>query len=419
MFRDKILFVIFTVGILVRIVVAPVTAHPDVWAINFGVHHLPYFGIFNIYEYLASLGKDTPFAQLLGVNFWAYPYGTYLLLGGFMKILQPLYPSNFHQIISGSYDNFLSSQELFRTLFLLKLPMLLVDLVTAFTITQFFVNFKQKRLAAAFWLFNPWTIFITAVWGHFDILPTFCVVLSSLLAFKKKIKLGALALGLGVTFKTYPIFFLPIYVLIFGKNIREKIGLFLIGIIPYFAVVVPFLGSKAFLEIMLFTEQFQRSLSVFFTLDFGETFFLFLAVLFFLYFHVANFAQKNLNSLVNYYLVLLLGFYSLSVSNPQWFLWSIPFLTLRLVENFKEIWIQSLLYVAFFVVTAFYAVRPIFLIFAPISKIFLEFPDLSEASSPFIEQVRFRGIFRSLIASVALWYWYLILLKTKNETTGS
>lgn len=79
------------------------------------------------------------------------------------------------------------------TVSIVKLVPNLFDLATAGLIYVFVrkqLSFKLSLLATAIYAFNPAVIFNTAVWGQFDAIYTFFLVISLLLALKSKPKLS-------------------------------------------------------------------------------------------------------------------------------------------------------------------------------------------------------------------------------------
>ncbi len=81
------------------------------------------------------------------------------------------------------------------------------------------LSFKQSLLAVALYAFNPAVIYDAAVWGQFDAIYTFFLVLSLLFALKSKPELSAVSFALGILTKPQGIALLPLLVvLILKKN---------------------------------------------------------------------------------------------------------------------------------------------------------------------------------------------------------
>jgi dolichyl-phosphate-mannose-protein mannosyltransferase len=132
---------------------------------------------------------------------------------------------------------------------IVKLAPNIFDIATAFLIYVFVrqrLNFKTALLATALYAFNPAVIFNTAVWGQFDAIYTFLLVLSLMLALASKPELSAVAFTLGILTKPQSIALLPLIAfLIFRKNgWRRLLTSTLAGAATVFVVILPFEWSN-------------------------------------------------------------------------------------------------------------------------------------------------------------------------------
>ena len=90
------------------------------------------------------------------------------------------------------------------TVSIVKLVPNLFDLGTAALIYVFVrkqLSFKQSLLATGLYAFNPAVIYNAAVWGQFDAIYTFFLVLSLILALKSKPKLSAAVFAIAILTK--------------------------------------------------------------------------------------------------------------------------------------------------------------------------------------------------------------------------
>ncbi len=131
----------------------------------------------------------------------------------------------------------------------IKLLPNLFDIATAFLIFVFVrqrLNFRTALLATALYAFNPAVIFNTAVWGQFDGIYTFLLVLSLMLALASKPELSAITFTLGILTKPQGIALLPlIAVLIFMKSgWRRLLTSLLAGAATVLVVIIPFEWSN-------------------------------------------------------------------------------------------------------------------------------------------------------------------------------
>ncbi len=133
--------------------------------------------------------------------------------------------------------------------YVMKLPPNLFDMATAFLIFAFVrkrLDFKMALLATAVYAFNPAVIFNAAVWGQFDAIYTFFLVLSLMLALASKPELSAVTFALGILTKPQGVALLPLIAfLIFKKHGLRR---FLISLVAatatIFLVIIPFEWSN-------------------------------------------------------------------------------------------------------------------------------------------------------------------------------
>jgi dolichyl-phosphate-mannose-protein mannosyltransferase len=132
--------------------------------------------------------------------------------------------------------------------YIMKLPPNLFDTATSVLIFAFVrkrLDFKMALLATALYAFNPAVIFNAAVWGQFDAIYTFFLVLSLMLALASKPELSAVTFTLGILTKPQSIALLPlIALLIFRKGWRRLLTSILAGATTIFAVIIPFEWSN-------------------------------------------------------------------------------------------------------------------------------------------------------------------------------
>jgi Gpi18-like mannosyltransferase len=131
----------------------------------------------------------------------------------------------------------------------MKLPPNLFDMATAFLIFVFVrkrLDFNMALLATALYAFNPAVLFNAAIWGQFDAIYSFFLVLSLMLALASKPELSAVTFTLGLLTKPQGIaLLLLIAFLLFKKNgWRRLITSILAGAATIFAVIIPFEWSN-------------------------------------------------------------------------------------------------------------------------------------------------------------------------------
>ncbi len=129
--------------------------------------------------------------------------------------------------------------------YVMKLPPNLFDMATSVLIFAFVrkrLDFKMALIATALYAFNPAVVFNAAVWGQFDAIYTFFLVLSLMFALESKPELSAVTFTLGILTKPQSIALLPLLALLVfkKKGWRRLLTSTLAGTATIFAVIIPF-----------------------------------------------------------------------------------------------------------------------------------------------------------------------------------
>jgi len=133
--------------------------------------------------------------------------------------------------------------------YFVKLLPNLFDTATAFLIFVFVrkrLDFNAAMLATALYAFNPAVVFNAAVWGQFDAIYTFFLVLSLMLALASKPELSAVTFTLGILTKPQSIALLPLiaFLILRKHGLRRFLTSLLAGAATIFVVIIPFEWSN-------------------------------------------------------------------------------------------------------------------------------------------------------------------------------
>jgi Gpi18-like mannosyltransferase len=128
---------------------------------------------------------------------------------------------------------------------IIKLAPNLFDLGTAVLIYVFVrkqASFKFALAAMALYAFNPAVIYNAAVWGQFDAIYTFFLILSLMLALKSKPELSAATLAIALLTKPQAIALAPLIAFLIYKKSGLKRMLFsvLAFALTIFLIILPF-----------------------------------------------------------------------------------------------------------------------------------------------------------------------------------
>ncbi|HJY98697.1 MAG TPA: hypothetical protein VJ227_03215 [Patescibacteria group bacterium] len=393
-------------GVLVRLILMPITAHPDLWGHSFTAYFFAYKGELNIYDFLLNLSKTHPLVANYGVNdIFIYPPLSYFTLGIFRFLVRPLADANFIPWLMTNIGQFYNYPTLGWQLFLFKLPYLFVDVASAFLLAGLFDDIKKKKLAFALWMFNPVTIYATFMIGQLDILPVFFTILSCWLIKREKTGWGLFSLGIGAAYKMYPLLLIPPAAFILGRNFWGKLKLILIGLLPYVLTIAPYLGSKGFRAMVLFGPKETKMLFMKWPVTAAEGILPFILLLTVIYL-IAYYYKKDRRVEI-YFLSIILMLLSVTSYHPQWFLWVMPFIIYALVKYaFKYIEIVVVLLFCWLVITLLFEASLSYGLFTPVWHNLHNAPSLADSLAKATDVFQFKSILRSVFAGASLFYVY-------------
>ena len=124
----------------------------------------------------------------------------------------------------------------------LKIPANIADILTGLILIKFLHAVSREKIKIfLFFILNPFTIFVSAIWGQYDGLSTLFIILSSFFAVNKKNPyIGAIFYVCALAIKPQSIMYLPILLLIFLYNYKLK-EFFLSILFSFFALVLIYL----------------------------------------------------------------------------------------------------------------------------------------------------------------------------------
>jgi len=343
------------IGTLVRVILMPFTAHP--------------FDMYSWYNYCSSVlerGFD-PNALLTSVRpLWdlllagtAYVYGFLSATSGLRAFPISELPSSMNpqwgiQYIPGA---------LFNTL--VKTPLVLSDIATALLLYKMISEMYEHKLAekaTLLYYLNPAVIWISAVWGQYEAIPTFLTVLSIYFLAREKFVFSSLSLLAATLFKVYPAALLvPITTYLFKRKSRgillRYLAVFLVPVSSVIAVsgdyvsrfVLEFFSTETFHGIFGFglnywsiSMLYPLNSDVFTIISIGLT----VALLSFsIYnFYKADFSESLRDLMLSAVLIAASLFLSIRFPTEQRIVWLMPFLAWAVSKGYlsgKLFWTLS------------------------------------------------------------------------------
>lgn len=329
------------VGLVIRLVLIPITLHPDIRGHNFAAYLISQKGkLFTFYDHLSNLPLTDPLVLLYHDDLFIYPPLAYHTHALFMGILSPLYPwDQFNQFIL-EIDSIKTSSQRLLLLYLLKLPYFIADIICLWLITKIMAE-KYKFSTALLWIFNPITIYSSYMVGQFDIYIALFILLTLYLYQKNHHIWSAITLGIAAAYKPFPLFLLPFL----GTSFSSKVKLTLTGLIVYIVLIAPYLGSTAFRSYALLANQSDKLFSAKILISGSQYLPLFIIGLVLLIWF--NFFKPHALPLWGWFSSVLLLFYSLTHFHPQWFVWVTPILILAIISKPKAIFPAAILLLSY------------------------------------------------------------------------
>jgi len=253
--------VAFTIGIVIRLILAPFTEHRYdmyIWRLQ------------QAFVYCYHLNPTNLPAYAPAVYNWSYtPLWLFVLLliyPLFAFFFPPHYPSNIELLwekanfgkpgenFGEGYQSFVGDRVYLPFLdMIIKMPLIISDILVALLLMKIVNKLTEKRIAhkiALLWLLNPYVIFISSIWGMFDSLPALFTLLAVWLFLKNKYDKSALTFGIASLFKIYPIVLVPLLTLILYKKTKSAFSSLKYFLIPtcmtFLVTFISFAGFASF-----------------------------------------------------------------------------------------------------------------------------------------------------------------------------
>jgi len=298
---------IIILGIIIRFLIIPFTFNWDLWA-NTSV----------------ATGFTFASAEEFYLNPLAvYPPMIYAILKFWLHLALPFIGSYLSLFTHIGSISAVTSPYIFRTLFVIKLPYMILEIICAFFFSQLFKG-QKARGALLFWMLNPFSIFLISGWTNVDVIPVFALLLSLVLYQKNRRLLSSLALGVSVSFKLFPIFIFP-FLFISLKNWKERILSLFLFMVPIIFSHISVITASSYLQHAI-TGGYSRK--IFFSLlPIGDNrAILPFLLIYFLMFLFSLSDKGRQKPFIAFSFIALIPLFAFSMFNLQWFFWLLPFL---------------------------------------------------------------------------------------------
>jgi len=394
---------IILLAIVTYLLIAPFSYHPDT-KLTLRYPSLENGSVWDIYEYVNEHNLNMPDFHYPPAHYW------------WLKIHYPI-----SRFIGGDgFDNWLGSASAQASLDVnalkfnaaTKLPLLSLGILCGWLIYKIVCkvtkNDKIGSLAAMFWYFNPITIYSLVMMGQNDVVAIFLFLSGMLLCEKWWLAIPLWGLASGV--KNYPLIWAIIFILVWEKNIIKVFIRVCFLAIIFGTILLPWLGKDYFIQSVFNSGLSQRMFTANIPIGFNKQ----ILIVPLLLTIVALNAWKNKsdNRLINasYAIfqscLVILGF---SHFNPQWMLWTIPFLSIWIftsdVKNKEVLPLLTIFFAWFLLILGFDDRFLTWGLLTPINPGLINFPSL-------VAFIKNKGgdisslinLAQTLLAGVGVWY---------------
>jgi hypothetical protein len=410
---DVISWRILLIGLLVRLVCLPIATHSDLLYTYWDAHLIVYHHQLMVFQavieyfhagYLWLIANFLPPPDSLWVHFADKP-----LLNPFTGLVVTS--------VQGWFD-FINLPQVFRTLFLLKLPYLFFDLGCAFLLYKLGSDRLSSRRIFAFWWLNPLVIFAVYIFSRHEVIALFLIILSLCWIKQGRSNLGILSLGLAIAIRYYAILLLPFYILSIYPSWRKRILGFVIGLTPW--LIINLLGwalSGSFdVQGLASLPQDNYLLSLKFQIGAWDNLYVFPLVYILLLLQRLYNRELGYQSMVQYCLIALLLLFATGYSgqSPQYWTWFVPLLAVTAAEDRHLVPLHAI-QIGCLVIYSFIGGRSTAgYLFAPLSPdFFWGLPSPAEIIGRFTSPEVTISLARTLFSAISLWIVFLIFRRIK------
>lgn len=401
------LFKWFLLGLFIRLLLMPFAFHGDLLS----TYHRSYLLIFS-----GDMQFFNPHEIIQAVSIWMFSFVT--------PVQDFLIWNGSETVTTWFWLGTLENPYIFRTIFLMKIPYLIFDILICILLLHIFKNEVENGLRAfIFWIVNPIIIFAVYIFGRYEVIPIFFILAGIYFLKENHIYFAALSLGIAIWSRYYALLFLPLLLILYGRTWIEKIKMVSVIVFP----LIVYDGIIYFLQGELKTIGFfgghfvEYLLGMNFSIGYSETIYLFVVgytgILLYAYY-----AKRSKNTFIDftaYSLIILLLMYATSIFHPHYFAWFIPFLALYYgyTNNRSLIELHCLQVICFVFFTFYWGQSLSTWLFASINSGFITLPSPLGLIEQIYPSLTALNIMRSIFSAVLLFMAVNIIIIQRRGTS--
>ena len=187
-------------GILLHLVIALVTYHPDLRAFILAGKFIDQGEVFTFYDHVSKLPSADPYKKTYGDDIFIYPPLAYLIPAALQLPFQSFLGSAYDTILTDDSRVYLHNSFYFPLL-IFKLPAIIFSLLTLWFLPRLFEKKEQGHLAQLIWLFFPTNLFVASGMGQVDSILAFFLLMSFINIKKGRLGLATVFISLSALIK--------------------------------------------------------------------------------------------------------------------------------------------------------------------------------------------------------------------------
>jgi len=401
----QIILLLLALGVLVRVVLMPIAFHPDLFWVTYHAQNLALRG---------QVTKDLSIQPLPLVLY----SGTIWIFQSAISPAETIWPDEWSMLGPEDYQGafgltmqIASAPRIHFTLFVLKLPHLVFDLASAFVLLALLgKRHKKAIIGLAFWMFNPIGLYISYIYGRYDAVAGFFVLLALYLSYRARPFSSLAALSGAILSRIMDAALAPFFVagafMQLKKERRLLLGAVVFGVAALLTVLS---GALPRIIALLDRAHGQFLLAAKLPIILYDELVIFVIGYALLLF---SSLERDLSSYVvlrKYSLMVFLVLFSFAFFNPQYFFALLPLLALEIAEQPGLLWLHLIQIVGYAFYLLNWGSQTTWWLFLPLNPAFfsrITAPELMIQAYTNYKAVV--AIFRSLLTAASLWMVYRI-----------
>jgi hypothetical protein len=410
----RTVIILLALGILLRVVLMPIAFHPDLFWITYHAQNLALHG---------QVTKDLS-VQPVPVLLYA---ATVWLFQSFLSPAEVVWPDEWAAMGQEEYQGafelrmqIAQAPRIHTTLIILKLPHLIFDLASAFLLLALLKGRRrQSIIALSFWLFNPIGLYISYLYGRYDAVAGFFVLLS-LYMFQRVRPFSSLGALTGAFLSRIMDAALAPFLLVGAFLQLKRQRRLILGLVVALGVVAATVLSGALPRLLALLESAhgQFLLAAKLPIVLHDELVLFVIAYALLFFSSLERDLSSYPVLRKYALMVFLVLFSVSFFNPQYFFALLPLLALEIAEQPALVWFHLIQIVGYAFYLLNWGSQTTWWILLPLNPdLFSRLPAPESIIQTYTNYKAVIAIFRSLLTAASLWMTYRIY-RTLGPATG-